>query len=115
MEPVIRAYNDFARKLDHLANGDGPHMNFYGKFQLEEMDRKIVLEKEKAEKRENHSGAGHHLPSVLDAEFWTFIRQLLEDYYELDLPLMDEVKIRGSNENHPIISVGPIGGFRIIA
>ena len=93
---VVREYNDFARKLEHL--GDGVHRNLYGKFHLADIDRKVEeLTNNKVVK---------YLP-VLDADFWWFIRQLLSDYYQLDLPPMDEIKIRGNG--HTVLCIGQIG------
>jgi hypothetical protein len=93
---VVREYNDFARKLEHF--GDGVHRNLYGKFKLADIDRKIEeITENKVEK---------DLP-VLDADFWMLIRQLLHDYCQLDLPPMNEIKIRGNG--HTVLCIGQIG------
>jgi hypothetical protein len=116
-DTTIRVYNTFARKLDHL--GAGPRRNMYGEIDLADIERKITeMEKNKemslTKMNSAKGGEAKNLStdSSLDVEFWISIRQLLHDYYELGLPLKNEIKIRKSRwgfDVHVLVSVGQIG------
>jgi hypothetical protein len=109
MQNIVREYNAFARKFERL--GDGLRPTLYGRFQLADIDRKIE-DSEKMKKEQLVDGTDMRM--VLDAGFWTVIGQLVKLYDQLDLPQMDEIKIRSSPVGHISLCIGLIGDCFII-
>lgn len=104
MQNIVREYNAFARRLERL--GVGLHPSLYGRFQLADIDRKV----EESDKiRDEHLVDGSDVRMVLDAGFWAVIGQLVKHYDQLDLPQMDEIKIRSSPVGHISLCIGLIG------
>jgi hypothetical protein len=97
----VRLYNEFARKLERL--DAGLHRNLYGQFNWNDIERNI--EEAKTVSRNN---VDEHLMSVLEADFWTYILRLLQAYRQLELPQMDEVKLRAIG-GHVVLCIGLIG------
>jgi len=104
MQNIVREYNAFARKFERLSIGLRPSL--YGRFRLADIDRKI---KETEKRKKEQLVDGTDMRMVLDARFWTVIGQLVKHYDQLDLPQMDEIKIRSSPVGHISLSIGLIG------
>jgi hypothetical protein len=113
MKPVATAYENFAHNLELLSDGQGPHRDLHGKFSLDEIRRKISLEKEKAKGRtesEEDSSEEDIPTSLMDADFWLYFYGLLQQYYNLNIPLMGQIKIRGlAGTDHVVLNVGLTG------